>query len=269
MSINLGWVKFRIMKQLFLMFISLVVFCNVFCIDQVSGQKMGFNAPVSPDKIYGKLRSQHSTLLSSEIPARIERILVREGDSFKKGASLINLDCSLINAKYEKLEAILEAARAKLSIEKRLLELNSTGELDVKNAEAEMGKITADMKAGRVRLSKCVIKAPFSGRVVEVKMGEHQFAKVGVEIIKIIDDINLEIVFMVPSSWVNWLKIGYDFLYHVDETSQAYKARVIQRGAQIDAISRSIIIIGATNKPQRELIPGMSGVVQFNFPIRD
>ena len=257
------------MKQLVFIFISLVVIFNVPYIGKSLGQTIDLSVPVGPDKIYGKLRSQNSTFLSSEIPARIEQILVGEGDSFKKGANLVNLDCSLIRAKYEKLEAILKAAKAKLSVEKRLLELNSTGELDVKNAEAEMGKITADIKAGRVRLSKCFIKAPFSGRVVEVKMGQHQFAKVGVEIIKIIDDVNLEIVFMVPSNWVNWLKIGSQFEYQVEETSKVYKASVKQRGAQIDAISRSIIVIGITNKRQRELIPGMSGIVTFNIPVKN
>jgi RND family efflux transporter MFP subunit len=257
------------MKQSFCKLCFLVFSLNIFNVSAALGQKVGFNDPVSPDKIYGKLRSQHTTSLSSEIPTRIEKLLVREGNSFKKGAILIMLDCSLIRARYEKLEAILKAAKAKLSIETRLLELNSTGELDLKNAEAEMGKITADMKAGHVKLSKCIIKAPFSGRVVEVKMGEHQFAKVGVEIIKIIDDFNLEIVFMVPSGWVSWLKRGSTFQYLVDETSRSYSARIVQRGAQIDAISRSIVMIGATIKRHKELIPGMSGIVKFKLPVSD
>ena len=257
------------MKQLFYKLCFLTFCLNVFDVNPALGQKVGFDDSISPDKIYGKIRSQHTTSLSSEIPTRIEKLLVREGNSFKKGSILIKLDCSLIKARYEKLEAILKAAKAKLSIETRLLELNSTGELDLKNAEAEMGKITADMKAGRVKLSKCIIKAPFSGRVVEVKMGEHQFAKVGVQIIKIIDDFNLEIVFMVPSGWVRWLKRGTAFQYLVDETSRSYSARIVQRGAQIDAISRSIVMIGATLKRHKELIPGMSGIVKFKIPVSD
>ena len=169
-------------------------------------------------------------------------------------------------AHYQKLEAIKEAAKSKLSIEKRLLELNSTGELDVKNAEAEMRKILADIKAGRVRMSKCAIKAPFSGRVVKIKMGKHQFAKVGAEILRIIDDLNLEIVFMVPSNWVIWLTPGYEFEYFVDETQKTYKARLLQRGAQIDSVSRSIVMIAKTVGQHPELIPGMSGIVQLKPP---
>ena len=219
--------------------------------------------PVDPDQIHGQLRSLQETSLSSELPTRIEQIMLREGYRFEKGSVLVKLDCALIRAQHQKTKAALVAAKRKYAVEKRLLELNSTGELDVRNAEAKMGEALADMKAGRVRLSKCVIKAPFSGRIVERKMGKHQFAQVGKEIIKIIDDENLEIAFMVPSQWVTWLKPGYQFSYKVDETGKSYSAKVVQRGAQVDAVSRSIVMIGRTIDRHSELIPGMSGIVSI------
>ena len=120
--------------------------------------------PINPDQIHGELRSRQVTSLSSELPARIEKITLREGYRFKKGTVLVKLDCALIRAQHRKTEAALVAAKRKFAVEKRLLELNSTGELDVQDAEAEMGKVLADMEAGQVRLSKCVIKAPFSVR---------------------------------------------------------------------------------------------------------
>ena len=222
--------------------------------------------PVNPDQIHGELRSRQVTSLSSELPAKIEKITLREGFRFEEGRVLIKLDCALIKAQHEKTKAVLVSTEKKYSVEKRLLELNSTGELDVQNAEAEMGKALADMEAGRVRLSKCVIRAPFSGRIVERKMGEHQFAQVGKEIIRIIDDKNLEIAFIVPSHWVTWLKPGYKFLYRVNETGKEYPAKVVQRGAQVDAVSRSIIMIGRTIDGHKELIPGMSGIVNITPP---
>ena len=181
----------------------------------------------------------------------------------------VKIDCALIKAQHEKTKAVLVATKKKYAVEKRLLELNSTGELDVQNAEAEMGKALADMKAGRVRLSKCVIRAPFSARIGERKMGEHQFAQVGREIIRIIDDKNLEIAFIVPSHWVTRLKPGYNFLYRVNETGKEYPAQVVQRGAQVDAVSRSIIMIGKTIDGHKELIPGMSGIVNIKPPNKD
>ena len=129
-----------------------------------------------------------------------------------------------------------------------------------------MLKVDADIKAGRVRLSKCVIKAPFSGRIVKRKMGEHQFAQIGKEILSIIDDKNLEIAFIVPSRWITWLKPGYKFVYRVNETGKSYPSKIVQRGAQVDAVSRSVVIIGETLSRYNELVPGMSGQVIINPP---
>ena len=129
---------------------------------------------VNPERIYGELRSRHITALSSELPAKIEKITLREGFKFKQGAILVKLDCALIRAKHERIKSNLIIAKRKYTVEKRLLELNSTGEIDVLNAESEIQKVQADMKAGNVRLSKCIIRAPFSGRILERKMGEHR-----------------------------------------------------------------------------------------------
>ena len=97
-------------------------------------------------------------------------------------------------------------------------------------------------------------------------MGEHQFAQVGKEVLEIIDDQNLEIAFLVPSKWIMWLKTDYKFMFKVNETGKEYAARVIQRGAKVDAVSRSIVMIGETIKRHPELVPGMSGFVRIEPP---
>ena len=79
-------------------------------------------APVNPDQIHGELRSRHMTSLSSELPARIEEITLREGFRFEKGTVLIKLDCALIRAQHEKTKAAMAVAKTKYYVEKRLLE---------------------------------------------------------------------------------------------------------------------------------------------------
>ena len=259
-----------VLKRLFVCWMTTftILTVSIYSLD-LAAQTENEIGPINPEQIHGELRSRQVTSLSSELPAKIEKITLREGYKFKEGAVLVKLDCALIEAQHRKTEAAWVAAKKKYAVEKRLLELNSTGEMDVQNAEAEMGKVLADMEAGLVRLSKCVITAPFSGRVVERKIGEHQFAPVGREIIKIIDDQNLEIAFLVPSNWVTWLKPGYKFSYKVNETGKVYPSKVVQRGAEVDAVSRSIIMIGKTLHRHKELIPGMSGNVIIKTPKRD
>ena len=76
-------------------------------------------------------------------------------------------------------------------------------------------------------------------------------------------------ILIIPSHWVTWLKPGYRFLYRVNETGKDYPAKVVQRGAQVDAVSRSIIMIGRTIADHKELIPGMSGIVNIKPPNKD
>ena len=81
--------------------------------------------------------------------------------------------------------------------------------------------------------------------------------------------------------WILYFEIGeminkyqymynlYKFQFRVSETNKSYPAKVVQRGAQVDAVSRSIIMIGRTLARHKELIPGMSGIVIIKASKRD
>lgn len=214
--------------------------------------------------IYGQLRAKNHTTLSAEVAARINKIPLREGQSFKKGQALVVMDCQLLKAQLAKLKTVLLAAEKKHTAEKRLLDLNSTGKLEVDLAEIEVMKNQADVDATQVKISKCVLKAPYSGRVVAWKAREYQFSQVGKGIIEILDEKNLEIVFIVPSHQLAWMKPGHKFLFQVEETTMTYPASVARIGARVDPVSRSVTVIGALTGRFSDLLPGMSGSIQIS-----
>ena len=66
--------------------VALVGLSLVLCPSKSYSQSQNLNlGPVDPGQILGELKSRHSTILSSEISARIKQITRREGYSFKKG----------------------------------------------------------------------------------------------------------------------------------------------------------------------------------------
>ncbi len=215
-------------------------------------------------EIFGQLRAKNYTTLSAEVSARINKISLREGQSFKKGQVLVVMDCQLLKAQLAKLKTIRRAAEIKFTAEQRLLDLNSTGKMEVAIAEIEVLKHQADIDATEVKISKCVLKAPYSGRVVAWKAREFQFSQVGKGIIEILDEKNLEVVFIVPSQQLAWLKPGHPFRYHVEETAKTYTGTVSQISARVDPVSRSVAIIGTIKGGLNELLPGMSGVIQIS-----
>ena len=115
-------------------------------------------------------------------------------------------------------------------------------------------------------VEKCTVSAPFSGRVAEQKVREQQFAQLGQPLLDIIDDSVLELEFLVPSSWLRWLRVGSNLQVQIDETRKNYPARFIRIGARVDPVSQSIKVVASINGKFPELMAGMSGRVQIATP---
>ncbi len=117
-----------------------------------------------------------------------------------------------------------------------------------------------------VVLSRCVTRAPFAGHVVEQRAREQQFVSSGQPLLEIIDKGPLELEFIVPSKWAQWLLVNTQFGIHIDETDKDYPAKVTQVSARIDPISQTIKVRAAIQGNFLELRPGMSGTVNIETP---
>jgi len=76
----------------------------------------------------------------------------------------------------------------------------------------------------------------------------------------------LELEFLVPSTWLSWLRVGGALRVHIDETRKSYPARFIRMGARVDPVSQSIKVVAEINGKPAELMAGMSGRVQVSAP---
>ena len=100
----------------------------------------------------------------------------------------------------------------------------------------------------------------------EQKAREQQFVQPGQALLDILDDSVLELEFLVPSSWLGWLKVGTAFQVEIDETRKRYPAKFIRIGARVDPVSQSVKVAAAIDGKFPELIAGMSGRVQIQPP---
>lgn len=229
--------------------------------------------PRAPDRpalekqdIRAQLAPRRYTTIAAEVGAKISRIGVPEGASFRAGQTLVALDCSIQQAQLQKARAVLAAAEKTYAANKRLDELNSVGKVELQVSEAEVSKAKADVASTSVVLSKCVIPAPFAGRVAEQKAREQQYVQPGQPLLDILDDSVLELEFIVPSRWLAWLKPGHAFQVHIDETNKTYPAKVQRIGARVDPVSQSVKLSATISGRFPELIAGMSGRVALQPP---
>ena len=216
--------------------------------------------------IRAQLSPRRFTTIAAEIGAKISRLPVVEGGSFRAGQVLVSLDCSLQQAQLQKARAALSAAERTFTANKRLNELNSIGKVELDVSESEVAKARAETSLMTVSLEKCQISAPFAGRIAEQRVREQQYVQPGQPLLDILDDSVLELDFIVPSYWLAWLKPGYAFQVRIDETGKSYPAKILRIGARVDPVSQSVKTVAAIDGSYRELMAGMSGKVTIAPP---
>ena len=204
--------------------------------------------------------------LSSEVAGRIIDLPYRDGDRFSKGDTLIRFDCRPHEGRLQVALASLKSAKLVLENQRRRVELDSAGALEVGLAEAAVEKATGEVTTSRFPVDRCHIRAPFDGRIVQLGAHRHETVSIGTPLMRIIDDSRLEVKIVVPSQWLSWLETGAPFEIRVDETGQSMRGKVTRMGAVIDAVSQSLPVFSTLITPDNRLISGMSGMVRFLAP---
>lgn len=208
------------------------------------------------------VQSLMQATLSAEIAARITELPFREGDNFKKGDTLVGFDCAIFEAQRDKVEAELKAANAKLTNDQELEKSRSIGALEVQLSEVAVQRAKAEMRMAQINAERCVIKAPWAGRVMWRKAQELEVAKLHQEILAIVSTEAMEVMAVVPGQWVRTLKPGQTFEVRIDETGTRHTASVVAIGSQVDAVSQTINLRGRIARDPK-LLPGMTGTASF------
>ena len=213
--------------------------------------------------VRGQLVARAYTTISAEISGKLAAIAVKDGDPYKAGSVLIRMDCALQRAQHQETVAAFAIATKTRQVNQRLSQLNSTSSLELEIALSEEAKAQARVDAAEAILSKCEIRAPFDGKVAELRAQPLQYVQPGQPILDLVDDGAFEVVFLAPSRWLRWLERGQEIQIHLDETGRAYGATVVRIGARVDAVSETVKVYAAITNNAPELVAGMSGSVRF------
>lgn len=222
--------------------------------------------PPGPNQVRVLLAPELETTLASPMVGRIHNIKVRLGQSFMAGQTLLTFQCDEQQARLDMAQGELVSARATLAGKKRLKELKQAGQIEVDIVAGAVEKAAAQTKLLQVELKYCNVEAPFSGRVVKLPVKAFQGVNQGAPLLEIVSDGPLKLRLNVPAKWISWLRPGVIFDVTLDETGKTYKAQITAVNGRIDAVSQTVEIEASMVHKAAELLPGMSGVAQFEPP---
>jgi membrane fusion protein, multidrug efflux system len=203
------------------------------------------------------------TTMSSQMAGRIRQLRVGLGDKVKKGARLMEFDCSEQRAQFETAAAEYLAARETHLTRLKLQALGAAGELEVTVAAAGADKARSQVTLRKSQLAYCGVRAPFAGNVARLRVKASESVNAGQPLVDLVNPASLKAQMFVPASWIAWLKPGAPLSINIRDTGQTFKARVSKINSRVDGVSQQLEIEARIDKGQSRLLPGMVGSASF------
>ncbi len=206
----------------------------------------------------GTLLADEAVTIRPEIDGRVVTLPFQEGQAVKKGARLVSIDSS-------ELEAALAAARADQRTESsrfnRAQELFgkafiSQEALDVARNNMERSK--ARVQQENARLAKTVIHAPFDGTVGLRKVSPGAYVKAGDDIVRLEKVSAIKLDFRVPEKHASRLKKGQEVALAVDAyPAERFTGQIYALEPVVDERSRTVLARAQVPNKAGNLKPGM------------
>ncbi|MGI9317543.1 MAG: efflux RND transporter periplasmic adaptor subunit, partial [bacterium] len=117
----------------------------------------------------------------------------------------------------------------------------------------------------QVAAGHCILRAPYSGKVVARLTNRYEYVNSGQPVMEIIDDSKLHMQLYVPSIWITKINKDTSFKVYIDEVDTEYDAGIVRINPRVDAGSKTLELIAQLKEHHDELRSGMSGNAQFEF----
>jgi RND family efflux transporter MFP subunit len=206
----------------------------------------------------GSLVARRESHIGVEVPGRILRIHVSEGDRVEAGAPLFEIDPSEYEMAVRQAVAGLDVVRAERGqLEADLARARSLRKREVL-AEQETEKLTTALAVARARerqaeeavalarynLGQTVVRAPYTGSVALRMADEGTTALVQPQTIVIVfqETAELEGHAAIPESQLSLVRVGDRALVHVEGLPEPVETRISAVSDSIDPATRTYLV---------------------------
>ena len=189
----------------------------------------------NPFEVQGIVESDRNVLVSPEVPAKIVRLHIKEGQKVSKGQVIATLDGSTANAQINELEGSMELAKLNFEKQERLWNKNIGSEMQYLQAKNQYEQLQNAIQTAQTQLGKYSLRSPISGTVDEVMANEGEFvgSMTGGPVARIVNLSEIKIVASASETYLGKLKVG-------QEVSLSFPSIQLNTTEKVSAISNVI-----------------------------
>lgn len=215
--------------------------------------------------VSGTLKPFEETTLMPEVPGRVVRINLPEGQSVKAHTLLVKLFDGDLQAQLRKSETQLKIAESTRERQAELLKVNGISQSDYDQTDLQVISIKNDIELTKVSIQKTEVLAPYDGEIGlrNISIGAQVTTSTALATIREVDKLKLD--FSVPEKYSNIIIQGGKLKFMVQGDEVKYDAIVMASEQSIDASTRNLKVRAVVNKNSASLIPGAFANVELSL----
>jgi len=226
----------------------------------------------NPFQVQGLVESDQNVLVSPEVPAKITRIYVKEGQYVSKGQVIASLDGSTANSQIAELQGALGLAKINFEKQERLWNQKIGSEMQYLQAKNQYENIQNSIKTAQTQLGKYSLRAPISGTVDEImaNTGELIGGMTSGPVARIVNLKDIKIKANVSESYLGKLKKGQTVQVEFPSIGLKMTEKISAVSNVIDASNRTFVVYVKPSKNLDKLKPNLlSMITAYDYEDKD
>ena len=220
--------------------------------------------------VQATIQSDEVVNVSAEVPGRIVKLNIREGQYINAGALIAKLDTESLQRQMEEVETSLGLAETVFERQSRLWEKNIGSEIQYLEAKNNKERLEKNIASIETQLRKSNIYAPTSGVIDQLLMQEGEFANPGVPIAMLVNINRLKVVADVPEKYVGLVSKGEQVVISFPTLNEEIKARVTSVGRTISQGNRTFRVEANLTQRNENFKPNLLALLSIkDFEAKD
>jgi RND family efflux transporter MFP subunit len=217
----------------------------------------------NPFEIQAIVESENNVELSPEVPAKLIRVFVKEGQRVSKGQVVASLDGSTASSQINELQGALSLAKTNYEKLKKLWEQNIGSEMQYLQAKNQYENLQNSIKTARTQLGKYSLRSPISGTVDAIMANEGELvgSMTGGPVMRIVNMGNIKLKASVSESYVGKIKTGQKVKVTYPSLGITSEETVAAVGSVIDINNRTFSVYVTPKNNQGALKPNMLAMI--------
>lgn len=206
----------------------------------------------------GTLKPWTTLKIAAEIPGKVVRMHVREGDTVAAGDLLAQLDDREHRNQHRSAQAAHETARTTVKRLEQLLAKNATTQARLDDARSQLSAARAAMDNAALSVERCAIRAAIAGTINRLPVEIGHFLNKGDPVAELLQIDRLKVSVGIPESDVDAVRRLNRFEVTIDALAgRRFEARRHYLSKTTDPAARLYDLELALDNPRGEILPDM------------